>query len=90
MDKLTLGALGLAGEAGEVVDAIKKWSYQGHLLDQEALLLELGDVLWYLVLIGSIFGWTLEQMVAATVAKLRKRSPEGFEAARSTGREEEA
>jgi hypothetical protein len=52
--------------------------------------LELGDVLWYLALIGSIFGWTLEQMVAANIAKLRKRSPDGFEAARSVGREEEA
>jgi NTP pyrophosphatase (non-canonical NTP hydrolase) len=84
VDKLTLGALGLAGEAGEVVDAIKKWSYQGHLLDQEALLLELGDVLWYLALIGSVFGWELEQMVEANVAKLRKRYPEGFEGARAS------
>ncbi len=54
-----------------------------HLLDQEALLLELGDVLWYLALIGSIFDWSLEQMVTATIAKLRKRYPDGFETARS-------
>lgn len=52
--------------------------------------MELGDVLWYLALIGSNFGWTLEQMVAATVAKLRKRSPEGFEAARSVHRDARA
>lgn len=59
-----------------------------HLLDQEALLLELGDVLWYLVLIGSIFGWSLEQVVEANVAKLRKRYPDGFETAHSISREE--
>jgi hypothetical protein len=52
------------------------------LLDQEAL--------WYLVLIGSLFGWELSQMVAANVARLRKRSPEGFETARSIPREEGA
>jgi NTP pyrophosphatase (non-canonical NTP hydrolase) len=88
VDKLTLRALGLAGEAGEVVDAIKKWSFQGHLLDQEALLLELGDVPWCLVLVGSVFGWSLEQLVAANVVKLRKRYPDGFETARSSSREE--
>ncbi len=59
-----------------------------HLLDQEALLLELGDVLWYLALIGSLFDWSLEQLVAANVAKLRKRSLEGFETARSIHLEE--
>ncbi len=88
MDKQTLGALGLAGEAGEVVDAIKKWSYHGHLLDQKARLVEMGDVLWYLVLIGSVFGWELEQMVEANVAKLHKRYPYGFEVAPSVGRED--
>jgi hypothetical protein len=59
-----------------------------HLLDQEALLLELGDVLWYLALIGSLFGWSLEQLVVATIAKLRKRYPEGFETARCNPGEE--
>ena len=88
VDKLTLGALGLAGEAGEVVDAIKKWSFQGHVLDQKAVLLELGDVLWYLALIGSVFGWALEEVVAANVAKLRKRYPDGFEEARRIHPEE--
>ncbi len=47
-------------------------------------------MLWYLALIGSIFDWTLEQMVAANVAKLRKRYPEGFEAARSVHRDARA
>ncbi len=60
-----------------------------HLPDQEARLVELGDVLWDLALIGSIFGWTLEEMVEANVAKLRKRSPEGFEVAHSIHRDEE-
>jgi len=50
---------------------------------------ELGDVLWDLALIGSIFGWTLEEMVAANIAKLRKRSPEGFEVAHCIHRDEE-
>src|SRR6266700_4752566 len=59
-DKLTLGALGLAGEGGEVIDLIKKWSYAGHDLDTNDLLSELGDVLWYMALMCSAFGWTLE------------------------------
>lgn len=46
-------------------------------------------MLWYLVLIGSIFDWTLEEMVAANVAKLRNRYPEGFEVAYSIHCDEE-
>jgi hypothetical protein len=49
----------------------------------------LGDVLWYLALIGSIFDWSLEQMMMTNVAKLRKRYPDGFETARSIHRDEE-
>jgi MazG nucleotide pyrophosphohydrolase domain len=68
----------------------QKWSDSRHLFDQGARLMELGDVLWSLVLLGSLFDWSLEQMVAANVAKLRKRSPEGFEAARSVHRDARA
>ncbi len=46
-------------------------------------------VLWSLGLIGSIFDWSLEQLVAATLAKLRKWYPHGFEAARSIHRDAE-
>jgi hypothetical protein len=42
------------------------------------------------LLIESLFDWSLEEMVAATLAKLRERSPAGFETARSVHREEEA
>jgi NTP pyrophosphatase (non-canonical NTP hydrolase) len=81
VDKLTLGALGLAGEAGEVVDAIKKWSDSATLAGPGGVAAGTGDVLWYLVLIGSVFGWELEQMVEANVVKLRRRYPEGGEGA---------
>jgi len=47
-DKLCLGALGLAGEVGEVVDQVKKHLFQGHGIDRAKLRDELGDVLWYL------------------------------------------
>lgn len=39
---------GLVGEFGEVVDLLKKAKFQGHELDREKAILELGDVLWYL------------------------------------------
>jgi len=48
------GALGLAGEAGEVVDLIKKWYAQGHDLKRDLILEELssnrssGGPLWAL------------------------------------------
>lgn len=41
-------ALGLAGEAGEVADYLKKVVGHGHALDRETLRDELGDCLWYL------------------------------------------
>ena len=42
------GVYGLVGEFGEVVDLLKKARFQGHTLDKEKAILELGDILWYL------------------------------------------
>lgn len=39
---------GLVSEFGELVDLLKKAKFQGHELDKEKAILELGDVLWYL------------------------------------------
>jgi NTP pyrophosphatase (non-canonical NTP hydrolase) len=66
-EKLTLGSLGLAGESGEVIDMVKKWMFAGHHLDRAELLREIGDVLWYLTLLCSVFGWTLDDAMQVNV-----------------------
>lgn len=87
-DKLILSSLGLAGESGEVIDAIKKHLYAGHDLDSDALLKEIGDVLWYLALLCSVFGWTLDDALKANIDKLHRRFPDGFRVERSINRED--
>ena len=87
-DKLCLGALGLAGEAGEVVDIVKKFLYQGHEIDHAKMCDELGDVLWYFALICHVSGTTLKEVMHGNVAKIRRRYPQGFAAERSIWREE--
>lgn len=74
-------ALGLAGEAGEAVDKIKKiWRNQGltsifgYSAEQKrALALEISDVLWYVAALASEMGIPLEEIATMNVAKLRDR-----------------
>lgn len=54
-------ALGLAGEAGEVVDLLKKSWGHGHPLDVEKLKKELGDTFWYVVALGLQFELPIER-----------------------------
>lgn len=89
-NKLTLAALGVAGEAGEVADLVKKHLFQGHPLDRELLLSELGDILWYYMLLCQAMGYTLAEIMTCNVAKLRQRYPDGFDPARSIYREDDA
>jgi NTP pyrophosphatase (non-canonical NTP hydrolase) len=76
IDPITHCALGLAGEAGEVADLIKKEQYEGQPpLDKEKMLLELGDALWYLSAIADRYDWSLETVATANIGKLAKRHP---------------
>lgn len=84
--RLSNAALGLAGEAGEAVELLKKHLHHDHELDPLRLQKELGDVLWYLSELCSLAGLDLETVAAANIAKLRARYPEGFEVARSVER----
>ena len=80
-------ALGLAGEAGEVCDVLKKWQYQGHEFDEDALVNEAGDLLWYIAQLATAIDVPLSEIAARNIAKLQARYPEGFDADRSINRE---
>lgn len=87
-DLLINGAMGLCGEAGEFMDIIKKWMFQGHPLNGEHLIKELGDVAWYLAIAATGSGVTLEYVMKENIEKLKARYPEGFDAEHSMNRQE--
>lgn len=78
--------LGLAGEAGEVADLIKKGIGHGHGVDPAKVLKELGDVLWYVATLADAYGHSLESVAAANIEKLRARYPAGFSTEASKSR----
>lgn len=82
------GILGLAGEAGECCDIVKKHYYQDGREVKEKVLDELGDVLWYIAETASALGFTLDQVAEHNVEKLKKRYPQGFDAEKSLHRAE--
>ena len=79
--------LGMAGEAGECADLVKKHYYQDGRHIREDLVLELGDVLWYVAEGAAAIGCSLSEIAAANVDKLRRRYPKGFESDKSLHRE---
>lgn len=85
-DVLINGVMGLCGEAGEAIDLVKKHLAQGHPLNREALLRELGDVAWYLAETAYALDADLESVLAGNIEKLKNRYPEGFDSRRSQTR----
>ena len=73
----TYFALGLAGEAGEVADQAKRIIRDdgGELTEdrRHKILLELGDVLWYLTALANHLGISLAEVQRANVEKLTRR-----------------
>ena len=80
------GAMGLCGEAGEVIDLIKKWVFQGHELYKEDVEEELGDALWYAAILCEGIGTNMEEVMQKNIGKLKRRYPDGFEVERSVNR----
>ncbi len=72
---LANAGLGLTGESGEAAELIKKHLFQGHELNSERLVEELGDVLWYIALTAEILGVGLEDIARKNIEKLKKRYP---------------
>ena len=85
-DVLIIGVMGLCGESGEAIDIVKKHLAQGHPLDREGLIKELGDVAWYLAETAYALDVSLEEVFQRNIDKLKARYPEGFDARRSVER----
>ena len=77
LENLEYPTLGLAGEAGEVANIVKKIQRDhGGVINDEIrakLKDELGDVLWYISACADELGLTLDEIAAFNVDKLAKR-----------------
>ncbi len=86
-DVLINAVMGLCGESGEAIDIVKKHLHQGHDLDREKLLKELGDIAWYLAEAAQALDSDLDTIFEGNIAKLKARYPEGFDSEKSIHRE---
>lgn len=71
-------ALGLAGEAGEFVDCVKKHTVYGRPLDKANAIEELGDLLWFVALGCKALGVSMSTVAEQNIAKLGQRYPEKY------------
>jgi NTP pyrophosphatase (non-canonical NTP hydrolase) len=80
-NKVMYPTLGLAGEAGEIANKVKKIfrDDQGVVTDarRQDLSDEIGDVLWYVAALATDLGLDLDDVARANVAKLASRQERG-------------
>lgn len=87
-EQMELHALhGMSGEVGEIHSLYQK-VYQGHIMDDEHLQKEVGDLLWFVAELCTVRGWFMSDIMNKNIDKLRARFPEGFEADKSLHRKE--
>jgi NTP pyrophosphatase (non-canonical NTP hydrolase) len=84
--QLTNACFGIAGESGELVDMVKKHLFHGHDLDINHLLLEIGDVMYYLCWLCQLLNLDFYEVCYANMDKLNARYPDGFDSERSQHR----
>lgn len=85
---LTLHALhGMVGEIGEIHSLYQK-VYQGHPMDKEHLIKEVGDLLWFISEFCTANGVMLGDVMERNIEKLKARYKEGFSVEESLNRAE--
>lgn len=70
-------AMGVSGEAGELLDAIKKAAIYRKPLDRENVLEECGDLLFYIQGVLNYYDTTMNEVILLNRLKLSKRYAEG-------------
>ena len=92
INRLTTAAVGISAEGGEFMEIVKKMVFQGKPWDEhnrKHLIIELGDVMWYVMQACMALDVTIEEVVAGNVDKLKKRYPGGeFNVYQSENRKE--
>ena len=80
IERLTTSGVGLAAESGEFLEIVKKMVFQGKPWsdsNREHLLIELGDVMWYVAQACMALNVDFEEVLEMNVKKLEKRYPTG-------------
>jgi NTP pyrophosphatase (non-canonical NTP hydrolase) len=70
--------IGLATEAGEFLDALKKHIFYGKEIDRVNLSEELGDIQWYSAIGADTLNDTLDNIQDVNIKKLKSRFPDKF------------
>lgn len=82
--------LGIIGEVGELVDAIKKHVIYNKGLDRPNVVEELGDIEWYLQGLRQGLGITREEVLEHNIDKLNLRYPDKYNDACAQARADKA
>lgn len=72
------GVIGIATEAGELLEPIVESMQTGKSLDRVNIKEELGDLLWYIAIICYATGLSFEEIMETNIDKLKLRFPEKF------------
>lgn len=70
----TEAAIGIASEAGEYLQLVRKWRYEDEVYNEGAALNELGDVLHYVALACYQHDITLEDLIHINYLKMRAKN----------------
>ena len=80
IERLLTAAVGINAEGGEFMEIVKKMIFQGKPWNEdnrEHLIIELGDVMWYVAQACMALEVSFDDVIAGNVKKLGKRYPEG-------------
>ena len=92
IQRLLTAAVGISAEGGEFMEIVKKMLFQGKPWTEDNkkhLIIELGDVMWYVMQACAALEVSLDDVVAGNVDKLKKRYPGGeFDVYHSENRRE--
>ena len=80
IERLLTSGVGINAEGGEFLEIIKKMVFQGKPWNEdnrEHLIIELGDIMWYVAQATQALGITFDQVIEMNVNKLKKRYPGG-------------